>query len=126
MSHILVVDDEPCVRDVCVQYLSMAGHEVDASASGEEALAAVERRSYDLLILDLCMKGLSGLDTLERLRSRAPEAKAVVVSGSLDRFRPELEAARRNGLLGVLHKPFSLNDLSVLVASALGGRLQAA
>jgi two-component system response regulator HydG len=126
MSNILVVDDEPCVRDICVQYLSMSGFQVDATASGAEALAAVERRPYDLLILDLCMSGASGLATFEQVKTMRPDAKAVVVSGSIDRFEPELEAARSNGLLGVLPKPFALDDLSVLVASALEGRSQAA
>jgi CheY-like chemotaxis protein len=46
--NILVVDDEPCVREVCVEYLSMAGYAVDESASGEEALAAVAVHPYDL------------------------------------------------------------------------------
>ncbi len=126
MRNILVVDDEPCVREICVEYLSMAGYEVDSSASGEEALEAVSQRAYDLLILDLCMKGINGLTTFERVRSVSPEARAVVVSGSVDHLEPELEEARRNGLLGVLAKPFDLKDLSDIVESALQRRMQAA
>jgi two-component system response regulator HydG len=126
MSRILVVDDEPCVRDICVQFLSMAGYEVDTSASGEEALEAVSRRSYDLLILDLCMKGMSGLAIFNRVKSMTPAAKAVIFSCSADWFAPELDEARRNGLLGVLSKPFDLQALSALVEAALHGRMQAA
>ncbi len=126
MRNILVVDDEPCVREICVEYLSMAGYAVDSSASGEEALEAVSQRPYDLLILDLRLKGISGLTTFQRLKSMAPDAKAVVVSGSTDQFESELEEARRNGLLGVLSKPFDLNDLSAMVESALQRRMQAA
>jgi len=122
MKRILVVDDEPCVREVCSQYLSMVGYEVDASASGEEALEAVVHRPYDLLILDLFMNGISGLTTFNRLRSLAPGAKAVVVSGSLDRYQRELEYARHNGLLGVLAKPFALPELLKLVETALNNR----
>ena len=119
MTNILVVDDEPCVRDICVQYLSMEGYEVDSSASGEEALEAVAHHPYDLLILDLRMKGIDGLTTFNRAKAMTPETKAVVVSGSVHEYEPQLEAARRNGLLGVLLKPFALADLSALVASAL-------
>jgi CheY-like chemotaxis protein len=126
MSSILVVDDEPCVRDVCVQFLSMAGYEVDSSASGEEALEAVARRSYDLLILDLCMGGMSGLAIFNRVKATTPAAKAVILSCSADQFALELEEARRNGLLGVLSKPFDLKALSALVESALRGQMQAA
>jgi CheY-like chemotaxis protein len=125
-KNILVVDDEPCVRDICVQYLGMAGYEVDAFASGEEALEAVARHSYDLLILDLSLHGMNGLTTFNRLREIAPEMKAVVVSGSMVPFESELAEARRNGLLGVLAKPFDLLDLSVLVDSAMDGGMRAA
>jgi DNA-binding NtrC family response regulator len=126
IKHILVVDNEPCVRDICVQFLSMEGYEVDARASGEEALEAVSHCSYDLLILDLCMKGMSGLTTFRQVKSMKPNAKAIVVSGSLDRYESELADARRDGLLGVLPKPFALQELSTLVESAFDGRPLAA
>jgi DNA-binding NtrC family response regulator len=126
MHSILVVDDEPCVRDICVQFLSMEGYTVDASSSGEEALEAVARRSYGLLILDLRMKGINGLTTFKRAKSVAPDAKAVVVSASTDQYESELEAARREGLLGVLHKPFALHDLSALVERAFPNRVHTA
>ncbi len=125
-KSILVVDDEPCVRDICVQFLSMSGYEVSTSCSGEEALRAVAQQPYDLLILDLAMRGMDGLTTFSRLRALAPETKAVVVSGSLDRFGSELAPAQRNGLAGILEKPFALNDLSALVESAFGTRRYAA
>jgi CheY-like chemotaxis protein len=119
MTNILVVDDEPCVREICVEYLSLEGYEVDSSASGEEALEAVANHPYDLLILDLRMKGIDGLTTFDRAKLLMPKTKAVVVSGSVQDYEPRLEAARHHGLLGVLSKPFALADLSALVASAL-------
>ncbi len=125
-KSILVVDDEPCVRDICVQFLSMSGYDVAASCSGEEALEAVARQPYDLLILDLAMQGMSGLAAFSRLRAIAPGAKAVVVSGSLDRFESELEHAQGAGLAGILEKPFALDDLSALVEAAFGNRRCAA
>jgi DNA-binding NtrC family response regulator len=125
-KSILVVDDEPCVRDICAQFLSMSGYEVSTSCSGEEALEAVARRPFDLLILDLAMQGMDGLTTLLHLKAIAPETKAVVVSGSLDRFESELRHAQRNGLAGILAKPFALQDLSSLVESAFASRRRAA
>ncbi len=126
MANILVVDDEPCVRDICVQYLSMEGYEVDASESGEEALEAAAQKAYDLLILDLRMQGMDGLTTFQRVKSVAPRTKAVVVSGSTHEYQRELDAARGHGLLGVLPKPFDLSALSALVASAIQPQMQAA
>ncbi|MBZ5497003.1 MAG: response regulator [Acidobacteriia bacterium] len=126
MKNILIVDDESCVRELCVEFLSMAGYEVDASASGEEALKALAQRSYDLLILDLRMKGMNGLTTFNRAKTLAPETRAVVVSGSVDEFESELLDARRDGLWGILPKPFDLQDLSALVESACHGQIQTA
>jgi DNA-binding NtrC family response regulator len=126
MNSILVVDDEPSVRDILAQYLSMAGYEVETSASGEEALEAVARRSYDLLILDLCMKGINGLTTFNLAKLMAPACKAIIISCSVDSVGSELEEARRNGLVGVLAKPFDLHALAELVELALRGQMQAA
>jgi CheY-like chemotaxis protein len=116
---ILVVDDEPCVRDIYVQFLRLTGYEVDASGSGTEALEAMAHRDYDLLILDLRMAGMDGLTTFSHLKSIAPQTKAVVVSGSVEEYESELETARGNGLAGVLAKPFALQELSALVDSVI-------
>ncbi len=124
--NILVVDDEPFLRELYVEFLSRVGYEVDAKASGEEALEAVSHRSYDLMILDLVMTGINGLATFQQVKLMTPDAKAVLVSGSVDQFESELEEARRNGLLGVLSKPFALQDLSKLVESALQGEMRVA
>jgi CheY-like chemotaxis protein len=125
-GNILVVDDEPCVREIYMQFLRMSGYEVDVSGSGEEALEAVARRPYDLLILDLRMAGMDGLATFTRLKTIAPDTKAVVVSGSVEEYESELKIAQRHGLAGVLAKPFALQDLSALVESAFGGKMRAA
>ncbi len=125
-KSILVVDDEPCVRDICVQFLSMSGYEVTTTGSGEEALEAVARQPFDLLILDLTMRGIGGLATYQHLKAIAPETKAVVVSGSLDRFESELQHAQSIGLAGILAKPFALQDLSNLVESAFDNQRRAA
>jgi len=125
-GSILVVDDEPCVREVCCQCLSLAGYRVDESASGEEALAAVTLHTYDLLILDLQMRGISGLATFRRLRLLAPGAKAVVITGAAAAFESELDVARQDGLIGVLTKPFTLQELQTLVESAFRAKAEAA
>jgi DNA-binding NtrC family response regulator len=119
MKNILIVDDEPIIRDLCVQFLSMGGYQVDACSSGEEALRTIAGQPYDLLILDLCLKGMNGLDTLKRVRSIAPQTEAVVLSGALNLYEVELQRARHDGVLGTLGKPFSLNDLSAMVEHAL-------
>jgi DNA-binding NtrC family response regulator len=124
--NILVVDDEPCIRDICVQFLGMAGYDVESRNSGEQALEALSQRSYDLAILDLRLQGMNGLTTFNHMKSIAPDVKAVVVSASLHEYEKELDDARRQGLFGVLAKPFNLTDLSALVESAFQSQACAA
>jgi DNA-binding NtrC family response regulator len=126
MRNILVVDDEPCIRDIYEQFLGMAGYEIESRNSGEQALEALSTRSFDLAILDLHLQGMNGLATFNRMKSIAPDVKGVVVSASLHEYEKELEDARRQGLFGVLAKPFNLNDLFALVQSAFEGHARAA
>jgi len=71
-ESILVVDDDPTVSDVVRRYLERAGYAVTLSADGRDALAAYERIRPDLVVLDLMLPGLDGLEVCRRLRSSAP------------------------------------------------------
>ena len=79
-DHILVVDDDPTFLHLVAGLLEREGHEVVQATDGEEALAAIERRHPDLIILDLELPGMSGLEMLSRLRPRV-QAPVIVVSG---------------------------------------------
>ena len=78
MPRILVVDDDPAIRDLIKDLLAPGGHALDEAADGDEALAKVSKGLYDLIILDKHMPGLSGLETLSRLK-RVPNAKGARV-----------------------------------------------
>ncbi len=67
-ARILVVDDEPAIRDTMRMILEYEGHEVLVAASGQEGLAVAERESPDLVFLDIKMPGADGLEVLSRLR----------------------------------------------------------
>jgi DNA-binding response OmpR family regulator len=82
MAHILVVDDEPAIRLTLQAVLQRAGHHVTTAERGDEALACIERQPVDLVLLDLIMPGMSGLEVAGRLRERRPAITVLILTGS--------------------------------------------
>jgi DNA-binding response OmpR family regulator len=116
-GQILVVDDDPTVSDVVRRYLERAGFTVTLSADGYDALAAYERHRPDLVVLDLMLPGLDGLEVCRRLRSSAGGVPIVMLTALGE------EADRVLGLqLGAddyVTKPFSPRELVLRVQSVL-------
>jgi DNA-binding response OmpR family regulator len=107
----LVVDDDTDVRETLAEQLTMHGFEVLTAGNGLEALLHVKRQRPAVVVLDVMMPRLGGLEALRRIRALHPEAKVVIVSG-----HPEGEVRRQAlalGAAGVLEKPVSLPDLLV-------------
>jgi DNA-binding response OmpR family regulator len=116
-ESILVVDDDPTVSDVVRRYLERAGYTVTLSGDGLDALAAYERIRPDLVVLDLMLPGIGGLEVARRLRS-SPAGVPIVMLTALGE-----EADRVLGLqLGAddyVTKPFSPRELVLRVQSVL-------
>ncbi len=114
---ILVVDDEPNIRRLLSFKLSRAGYEVTTAESGEEALDGLRSVTPDLLLLDLRLPGMHGLEVLERLEKSAPELPVVVLTaqGSVE---TAVDAMKR-GARDFLTKPLELPRLEVAVRNAL-------
>ncbi len=116
MSTVLVVDDEPIVRDVVVRYLRRDGHQTQEAASGDEARAILETSPPELVVLDVMLPGMDGLDLCRWIRSRS-ELPVILLTA-----RGE-EADRIVGLeLGAddyMTKPFSPRELAVRVRNVL-------
>jgi len=116
-ASILVVDDEPGIRTQLEAILRDEGFGVTSVARGEEALAAVSRELYDLIMLDVWLPGMDGLDTLRQLRAAGHQAPVVVISGHAN---AEMAAtAVREGAVDFLEKPLALERVVVTVANAL-------
>lgn len=118
--RILVVEDDPRVRDLFHQTLAMAGYDVVATADGEEALAAYTAAPTDLVITDLMMPRKDGVETIRGLRRRHPAAKVIAVTAARGRFN-RLIAARHVGAHRTLLKPFGMGELLAAVQDVLAG-----
>ena len=115
--RILVVDDELTVCKSIRQVLIREDCEVDMAQSGDEALRKEADEPYDVMIVDLMMPGLSGLDLLKMLKARNPKARIIMVTG-YPTMRNTLQAMQL-GAMDFLPKPFLPTTLRNLVAAAL-------
>ncbi len=121
MASILIVDDEPGVRTALGGVLRDEGYTVEAVASGEACLERVVEQTFDVVLLDVWMPGIDGLETLQRLRERKVDAQVVVISG-----HGNVESAVRAIKLGAydfVEKPLSLDKAVLVVRNALRQRL---
>lgn len=109
-GHILVIDDEPVVRESLAVYLSDSGFQVDTARSGDEGLAIFRNKRPDLVICDLRMPLFDGLDVLKAINAESAETPVIVVSGQGS--MNDVVTALRNGAVDYLFKP--LIELEVL------------
>jgi CheY-like chemotaxis protein len=118
-QQILIVDDEQRTLMFLRESLIVAGLNANFTCvlSAEEALKAFAQRTFDVVILDIRMAGMDGLQLLERLREMYPGVRVIVVSGYQD---AEIEArTRKLGVYGFFRKPFAFDEFTGAVASAL-------
>jgi two-component system response regulator AtoC len=117
MPRILVVDDEVHLADAICLLLRSHGHEVETVATGEDALSLVEAQRFDLLVLDISLPGMSGMDVFERVRAISPRTVTVFITAH-GTIRSAV-AAIRNGAFDYVTKPFDNDDLLLAVTRGL-------
>jgi two-component SAPR family response regulator len=119
-ARVLVVEDDEVLRDVLSDVLTARGLHVVASSRGEEALHRAAQEPFDLIVADIRMEGINGLDTIEKARELQPGIGSIVVSG----FASEEETLRavRLNVAGYLKKPFKVPELMQLINSYLASR----
>jgi len=120
--RILVVDDEPAVRDLMVKYLSERNWQVDAAPDGLSALECLRDSEYDLLITDLRMPGMDGLSVIREARRRSVAIPIIVVTGNSTEASA-IEAINIGGVQGYLTKPFRIQRMIQSAARAMGEAL---
>ncbi len=118
--RILVIDDEAAIRDSLRMTLEYEGYEFLAAATGQEGLALVEREAPDLVLLDVKMPGMDGIEVLERLRNMNESLPIVVISGH-GTISTAVEATKK-GAFDFIEKPFASERVLVSIRNALDQR----
>jgi len=116
---ILVVDDSGLARRMVRSILEPAGYEVVEAEDGMSALERYFVAKPDLVLLDLVMKGMYGLDVLTKLREMDPSARVIVVSADVQTSSHEM--VEQAGAAGFLMKPIDSDEVLAIVQSTLGG-----
>lgn len=116
MTRVLVIDDDVLVRATFVDGLVRAGFDVAAAASGKEALGSLGESSFDVVVTDILMPEMDGIETIREIRMRHPAIAIVAVSGGgrIDAIQL-LDFARELGADRIIAKPVHLADLVATV-----------
>ncbi len=115
--RILVVDDDPRLLHIVGLYLGIEGYEVAQASNGEDGLKAVEAQPPDLVIMDIMMPGMDGVEACRRIRSNPTTAHIPVLMFSALSGDDDVERARLAGANHLITKPFNLVGLGSVVKS---------
>jgi len=114
---IMVVDDRWGIRRLLSEVLQDVGYQVITASSGRDALELVKEHAVDLILLDMKMSGMDGLETLTLLKKVCPQT-IVLIMTAYEEVEGLKEASRR-GAAGYISKPFDINDIKSLIAAKL-------
>ena len=117
VPRILVVDDEKRIRQGCQKTLTLEGFEVALAESGDLAVEQLKNEHFDIILLDLMMPGLSGMDVLAHVKALHPDTVIIVITGYAT-LEHAIEAMKK-GAFDFISKPFSPQDLRNVVAKAI-------
>ena len=116
-SQILIIDDEANNRDALSMLLSSAGYKVQATDSGEKALEIMQSTPFEIVISDLFLPGVSGIDILKKVKVDSPYTNVILITGNAS--AETAVEAMKEGAFDYITKPFNIEKLKVLVAKAL-------
>ena len=121
MAHILVIDDDPMICELLRRTLERAGYRVTEAYDGQKGLAAHKASPADLVITDMIMPGMEGIETIMEFRRLNPALKIIAMSGGgMGQGSDYLGMARKFGVFHTLAKPFSIEKITKFVAEVLG------
>ncbi len=117
MARVLVVDDDPDVRALVELKLRLEGLEVVTAETGEEALAMLSMQSFDLVVLDLMMPGIDGIEVCRRIRERNADLPVIMLTARAQ--ESDVERGLTVGATDYVTKPFSPRELMLRVRGVL-------
>ena len=120
MAHILIIDDDPTIRNLFAQFLQGEGHDIFVAGDGQKGISVLESRHIDLVITDLVMPEMDGLELLLNIREAESTVPVIAISGGMrDLPINFMEHAKAFGADYVLKKPIPLDVLKTAVGHLL-------
>ncbi|WP_462321664.1 response regulator [Halochromatium sp.] len=116
--RILVVDDNRLLATCLADHLISRGHQAVAAFDGHLAEIFCDRDGYDLVVIDMVLPEVDGVDLLERLRQKQHRCRAIIITGFSELHEKETERLSHLDVAAVLEKPFSFSDVDALVERA--------
>lgn len=119
MSRILIVDDSGLARRTLRSMLEPLGHTVEEACDGAQALERYFMNRHDLVLLDIVMQGMSGIEVLQKMHELNPEVRVIMATADIQ--SATRDEARLAGAAGLINKPFRREQLQQVVTSVLQG-----
>jgi two-component system response regulator PilR (NtrC family) len=116
MASVLIVDDERSMRDFLKILLEKEGHEVTTADSGARALDTLTRQSVDVIVSDIRMPGMTGIDLLETVKEHSPELPVILITAFAS--PDDAVLAMKNGAFDYISKPFNVDEIKSVIESA--------
>lgn len=120
MSKLLIVDDEEDIREFAKHFFQKRGIESDTASGGKDALSILAKGNPDLILLDVRMGDITGVDVLRAMRASGNKTKVVMVTGVEDPI--VINELEKLGIVGYVHKPLALEELERVVLKELRGQ----
>ena len=117
--RVLVIDDDPRLLHIVEMYLSIEGYEVDTAENGEDGLARFAAQPADLVVLDIMMPGMDGIEVCRRVRADPAGAEIPVIMFSALSGDDDVDRARAAGATHMITKPFNLVGLGAVLRTFL-------
>ena len=121
MPKLLVVDDEADIREFARNFFKRRGVDVLTASGGNEALTIIEKEKPNLVLLDVRMEEITGIEVLRKIRASNNSVKVIMVTGVEE--EETIKEARRLGVIGYVHKPLVLEELEQVVLKELKGEI---
>ncbi len=115
-TSILILDDEPIVSKRLKPSLEKHGYEVETFTASSDALARIEERRFDIVITDLKMEGVDGMEFLTRVKEKYPETEVIVITGFAT--MATAKESFNKGVFDFLAKPFKLGEITEVIKKA--------
>jgi DNA-binding NtrC family response regulator len=117
ITKILIVDDELIMRESLAGWLERDGHFIDKAGSGEEALSKIKKTRFDIMLVDIKMEGMNGLEVLRHVKETDPDTSVIMIT-AYGSIATAIEAMK-NGAFDYMLKPFDPNELGILIEKVI-------